>query len=59
MESLPFQLGNANLQITFSAGIAVYQGEAIHQILMRVDKGLYAAKKAGRNQVVWVEKEEE
>ena len=59
MESLPFQLGKANLQITFSAGIAVYQGEAIHQILMRVDKGLYAAKKAGRNQVVWVEKEEE
>lgn len=59
MESLPFQIGEVNLQITFSAGVAVYQGEAIHQLLMRVDERLYAAKDSGRNQVIWVEKEKE
>ncbi len=59
MEALPFQVGEVNLQITFSAGVAVYQGEAIHQLLMRIDECLYAAKNAGRNQVIWVEKEKE
>jgi diguanylate cyclase (GGDEF)-like protein len=59
MESLPFQLETEKLQITFSAGIAVYQGGTIHQILSQVDERLYAAKEAGRNRVVWITKEEE
>ncbi|BES66257.1 hypothetical protein SANA_26960 [Gottschalkiaceae bacterium SANA] len=59
MESIPFQMETDNLKITFSAGIAVYQGGTIHQILSQVDERLYAAKEAGRNQVVWITKEEE
>lgn len=59
MESLPFRLGEANLQITFSAGVADYQGDAIHQLLMRVDERLYTAKRTGRNRVVWIMMEKE
>lgn len=52
MESIPFEVNGSNLQITFSAGVASYEGEAIHQLLLRVDGCLYMAKDSGRNRVL-------
>lgn len=44
--------GLANLQVTFSAGIASHQvGESTQQAIARADAALYRAKAAGRNQV--------
>ena len=51
MEEIPFQLEGADIKITFSAGLAEYEGEAIHEFILRVDDSLYLAKNAGRNQV--------
>jgi diguanylate cyclase (GGDEF)-like protein len=39
------------LEITTSAGIAVYRGDTPDMILRRADKALYAAKANGRNRV--------
>lgn len=51
MEEIPFQLEGTDLKITFSAGVAGYEGEAIHEFILRVDGSLYLAKNAGRNRV--------
>lgn len=59
MESVPFQIEETSLQITFSAGIAEFQGEAIHEFLLRCDACLYRAKNAGRNRVLCAEEKKE
>ena len=55
MESIPFQINDSSLQITFSAGVAEYHGEAIHEFLLRCDGSLYHAKDTGRNRVLCAE----
>lgn len=38
------------LRVTFSAGIATYNGnESVEVLLSRADLGLYEAKRSGRN----------
>lgn len=59
MESIPFQLDETNLQITFSGGVAEYHGEAIHEFLLRCDGCLYRAKDAGRNRILRSEEKKE
>lgn len=40
-------------QVTLSAGVAPYRAdESLQSVIARADKGLYAAKARGRNQVV-------
>ncbi|WP_178862054.1 GGDEF domain-containing protein [Thiomicrorhabdus cannonii] len=51
----PLQVRSSNqpLQITVSAGVAMYQlGEEIETLLTRVDECLYKAKGKGRNRIV-------
>jgi diguanylate cyclase (GGDEF)-like protein len=47
------EAGNA-LQVTVSIGLAVAQGEGetVEDLLLRVDRALYAAKQAGRDRIV-------
>jgi diguanylate cyclase (GGDEF)-like protein/PAS domain S-box-containing protein len=52
MESVPFVLDGQEVKITFSAGVAGYAGEAVHQFLLRMDGCLYRAKDQGRNRVL-------
>ncbi|GAV34071.1 diguanylate cyclase [Roseomonas sp. TAS13] len=48
-------LPTATLGVTVSVGVTVWQaGEGFEEALMRADQGLYLAKRAGRNRVVYV-----
>jgi len=41
------------IKVSFSAGVTAHQtSEALHETLERADRGLYAAKSAGRDQIV-------
>jgi len=47
-----FDLNGKRAQVTLSLGVTQFQrGEDLEQLLVRVDKALYQAKEAGRNQV--------
>jgi two-component system cell cycle response regulator len=52
----PFTVGvqDACLKVTVSAGVATFldEGETVTDLLHRADQALYAAKQAGRNQVI-------
>jgi diguanylate cyclase (GGDEF)-like protein len=54
LESIPLKLSGAEVQITLSAGIAVYpaEGSTIEQIVQKADQAMYQAKKEGRNRVI-------
>lgn len=43
--------GNKSLQVTFSCGLAQWQGESVSDLVERADQALYQAKHNGRNQV--------
>ncbi|WP_419813028.1 diguanylate cyclase [Bacterioplanoides sp.] len=43
--------GNKSLQVTFSCGLAQWQGESLSDLVERADQALYQAKHNGRNQV--------
>jgi len=46
----PFTYRGRKLPLTFSAGIALREaGEPLESLLMRADKALYRAKRAGKN----------
>jgi diguanylate cyclase (GGDEF)-like protein len=47
--------GSSDFRVTFSAGLAVWNGESAQQICERADEALYEAKHAGRNRVVVVQ----
>ena len=40
-------------KVTFSAGIAVYNGNNIMEVIDRADKKLYEAKQQGRNRICY------
>jgi len=42
---------NRELQVTFSCGLAQWQGDNLSDLVERADQALYQAKRAGRNQV--------
>lgn len=44
--------GESDFRVTFSAGIAAWNGESAQQICERADEALYEAKHAGRNRVM-------
>ncbi|MEM8700149.1 MAG: sensor domain-containing diguanylate cyclase, partial [Pseudomonadota bacterium] len=54
IEKCRVRYGNQNLTVTISAGLATYprDGSELQEMIKRADKALYAAKEAGRNQVV-------
>ncbi|MEA2267532.1 MAG: two-component system, cell cycle response regulator [Solirubrobacteraceae bacterium] len=45
----PFPIGRFALPVTVSVGWATWQGERLESLLARADRGLYAAKDAGRD----------
>jgi two-component system cell cycle response regulator len=45
----PFAVGRFALNLTVSAGYAAWDGEDLERLVGRADRGLYAAKDAGRN----------
>jgi two-component system, cell cycle response regulator len=47
----PFPAGRFALPLTVSVGWATWRGESLEQLIACADRGLYAAKEAGRNQV--------
>jgi two-component system, cell cycle response regulator len=47
----PFPIGRIALRLTVSAGYAVWEGEELERLIGRADRGLYAAKEAGRDGV--------
>jgi diguanylate cyclase (GGDEF)-like protein len=54
LETTPLKLSGLELQITLSAGIAVYpaEGSTIDQIVQKADQAMYQAKREGRNRVI-------
>jgi diguanylate cyclase (GGDEF)-like protein len=51
-ESVVERLRDVTPDVRFSAGIALWEGEAGHQLLHRADGALYTAKTGGRNRTV-------
>jgi diguanylate cyclase (GGDEF)-like protein/PAS domain S-box-containing protein len=52
----PFQMGALEVEISSSIGVAVYDGhEDEASLIKRADDAMYAAKDAGKNQMVFVE----
>lgn len=50
--------GEKMARITFSAGVSEFDGEeTVENMVLRADRALYAAKEAGRNQVIIADKE--
>jgi two-component system cell cycle response regulator len=47
----PFAVGRIALPITISAGYASWSGEPLERLVAAADRGLYAAKEAGRDRV--------
>jgi diguanylate cyclase (GGDEF)-like protein len=47
----PFPVGRFALALTISAGHATWRGEDAERLVARADRGLYAAKEAGRDRV--------
>src|SRR6185295_1129627 len=45
----PFPVGRFALPLTVSAGWATWRGESLERFVARADRGLYAAKEAGRD----------
>jgi diguanylate cyclase (GGDEF)-like protein len=45
----PFAVGRFALKLTVSAGWATWRGESLERFVARADRGLYAAKEAGRD----------
>jgi two-component system, cell cycle response regulator len=45
----PFTVGRIALPLTVSAGWATWRGEPLERLVARADRGLYAAKEAGRD----------
>jgi diguanylate cyclase (GGDEF)-like protein len=45
----PFSVGRFALRLTVSAGWATWRGESLERFVARADRGLYAAKEAGRD----------
>ena len=45
----PFAVGRFALPLTVSAGWATWRGEDLERLVARADRGLYAAKEAGRD----------
>jgi diguanylate cyclase (GGDEF)-like protein len=45
----PFDIGRFALPLTVSAGWATWRGESLERFVARADRGLYAAKEAGRD----------
>jgi two-component system cell cycle response regulator len=45
----PFAVGRIALPLTVSAGWATWRGESLERLVARADRGLYAAKEAGRD----------
>jgi two-component system, cell cycle response regulator len=45
----PFAVGRIALPLTVSAGWATWRDDALEQLIARADRGLYAAKEAGRD----------
>jgi two-component system, cell cycle response regulator len=45
----PFSIGRIALPLTVSAGYAAWEGEDLERLVARADRGLYAAKEAGRD----------
>jgi two-component system cell cycle response regulator len=45
----PFRVGRFALPLTVSAGWATWRGESLERLVARADRGLYAAKEAGRD----------
>jgi len=45
----PFSVGRFALPVTVSAGWATWRGEPLERFVARADRGLYAAKEAGRD----------
>jgi PleD family two-component response regulator len=47
----PLSLDRRSVELTISAGWAMWDGESVERLLGRADDALYAAKAAGRNRV--------
>jgi diguanylate cyclase (GGDEF)-like protein len=45
----PFPIGRIALDVSVSAGYAAWEGEDLERLIGRADRGLYAAKEAGRD----------
>jgi two-component system, cell cycle response regulator len=45
----PFPIGRLALALTVSVGWATWRGESLERLVARADRGLYAAKEAGRD----------
>jgi len=45
----PFPIGRIALRLTVSVGWATWSGEDLERLIARADRGLYAAKEAGRD----------
>jgi two-component system cell cycle response regulator len=45
----PFPVGRIALRLTVSVGWATWRGEPLERLIARADRGLYAAKEAGRD----------
>jgi two-component system cell cycle response regulator len=45
----PFAVGRFALRLTVSVGWATWRGESLERLVARADRGLYAAKEAGRD----------
>lgn len=55
----PFHFHDERVEVSISAGVAQYQqGELVTSLFERADAALYAAKMAGRNQVMCAEDEQ-
>jgi len=54
LETTKLNLTGVSLQITLSAGIAVYplEGSTIEEVVQKADQAMYRAKSEGRNRVV-------
>ena len=47
----PFPIGRFTVALTVSVGWATWRGESLERLVARADRGLYAAKEAGRDRV--------
>ena len=45
-------IGERQIQVTVSAGVAGYQGDSMEDFIRRADRSLYHAKKSGRNKSI-------